>query len=279
MAGYVVTDVPWTSGVATTYDLPDGLDVGTYYYTITFVDDYGNHINDNLVFSIYDTIYPIFVETPDDRILEAGYSGQSVYWNVTDASPSYFIVELIGTGIVQTATAWESGVNAYFNIPDGLGPGEYYYRANFTDQGVNKISDTVKITVEDTTSPVIMTHSGDISITVGYADTTIYWVYFDAFPGTYTIELVGSGVVVGPISWVSEAPINYIIPDDLAAGVYVFNITVTDSSGNSASATITVTVNNPTGGEIPLGNYFFLFLGISIICLLIATKYKKIRKL
>jgi hypothetical protein len=134
------------------------------------------------------------------------------------------------------------------------------------------VSDIVKITIEDTTSPVIITNSGDISITVGDSDATIYWTYIDAFPGTYTIELVGTGVVVGPISWTSDTRINYIIPDDLAAGVYTFNITVNDSSGNSASATITVTVNNPTGEAIPFGNVFLLITALTIISLIIISK-------
>ncbi len=249
------------------------MDVDTYYYTLTLYDDYGNHINDNVQFTIYDTIDPVFVQTPNNRTLEAGYTGQSLSWNVTDASSDYFIVELLGGGIVQTSTPWESGVNTYFNIPDGLAIGQYEYRANFYDQGVNVISDIVKVTIEDTTNPVFMTHSGDISITVGYGDTTIYWIYVDESPSTYTVELVETGLTIGPLAWTSETQINYNIPQGLQAGVYTFNITVTDVSGNSATHIITVTINSATpGGGIPFGDTYLLFTIISIVVLYITSK-------
>lgn len=121
-----------------------------------------------------------------------------------------------------------------------------------------------------------MINSGAISIVVGYSDTTISWTFVDAFPSTYTIELVENGLTVGPIIWTSGTPINYTIPDGLTPGVYTFNITVTDGSGNSRSVAITVTVISETPEAIPFGNAFLLFTALSIFGLIFA-KNRKIR--
>jgi hypothetical protein len=45
----------WSSGVAITYNIPDGFGVGSYFYTINFTDDYGNSISDSFTFTVEDT--------------------------------------------------------------------------------------------------------------------------------------------------------------------------------------------------------------------------------
>ena len=91
--------------------------------------------------------------------------------------------------------------------------------------------------------------------------------------------MVGSGIVVGPITWTSGDPINYDIPDGFAPGNYTFTITITDDNGNSASGTITVTITSDTTGDgIPFGNSFLIFIGLSVIYLIITKKQKITRE-
>ena len=168
-----------------------------------------------------------------------------------------------------------SGIFIEYNIPEGFSAGSYIYEANFTDLGGNIISDNVTFTVEDTTDPVITFSSNSITITVGYSDLDISWTANDLFPGTYTIEMVGSGLVVGPITWTSGDPINYELPEGLAPGTYNFTITLTDDNGNSASGIITVTVTGGTPGGIPFGNTFLIIAIVTIISL-VFTKRRKI---
>jgi hypothetical protein len=271
---YVVTDTPWTSGVPVVYNLPEGLDVDTYYYTIIFQDDYGNDVTDNLMFTIEDTTVPNIINTPNHLYLEAGYSGASFSWNITDASPDTYTIELMGTGIVEGPSSWESGVITSYNIPDGFGVGQYQYRANFTDQGGHLFSDLVNLSIVDTTNPLIIYNSGDIVLTVGYSDEILTWTFSDATPATYTIELMETGLIIGPYSWTSDTPINYYIPEGLSAGTYSFNITVTDDGGNSASYVISVTIRSESGGAISFGNYFLLIITLMIIGLSIIKKKK-----
>ncbi len=100
------------------------------------------------------------------------------------------------------------------------------------------------------------------------------WTATDANPDTYTIELQGTGIVAGPTAWTSGNAITYNIPDGFAPGVYTYNITFTDESGNSISNTVTVTIR----GAIPFGNSFLIFIGFSVICLIFTKKRQIVRE-
>ena len=172
--------------------------------------------------------------------------------------------------------SWTSGTPVIYNIPDGLGLGTYTYTINFTDAYDHYNTDSVVFTVEDTTDPIITFSSNDVTIQVGYSDVNINWTATDAFPGTYTIELEGSGIVIGPLTWTSGDPISYDIPASLEPGVYVFTITISDDNGNSASSTVTVTVTgSPGGGAIPFDGITFLVITIISTISLIYLKKRK----
>jgi len=89
----------------------------------------------------------------------------------------------------------------------------------------------------------------------GYTGQSLSWTATDANPDTYTIELQGTGIIAGPTVWTSGNAINYNIPNGFSPGVYTYNITFTDESGNSISDTVTVTIvdddDEPPGGAIP----------------------------
>ena len=87
-----------------------------------------------------------------------------------------------------------------------------------------------------------------------YTGQSKFWTATDANPDTYTIELQGTGIIAGPTVWTSGNAINYNIPNGFSPGVYTYNITFTDESGNSISNTVTVTIvddDEPPGGTIP----------------------------
>ena len=105
---------------------------------------------------------------------------------------------------------------------------------------------------------------------MGYSNLNISWTATDNFPGTFTIEVEGTSIAIGPLPWTSGEPINYEIPEDLGPGVYEFNIIITDDYGNSASSTITVTITGtPSGGGISFGYTFLTITIASILGLII----------
>ncbi|MFX0137385.1 MAG: hypothetical protein ACFFDN_27345 [Candidatus Hodarchaeota archaeon] len=50
--GTVAGPTAWSSGVAITYNVPDGLAAGNYTYTITITDDYGNSVSDSVLMTV-----------------------------------------------------------------------------------------------------------------------------------------------------------------------------------------------------------------------------------
>ncbi len=274
--GIVVPSTPWINNSPAVYNIPDGFNLGSYIYMVNFTDDYGNSIVDNVTLTVENA--PILTSIPNDLTVEFGYTGQSLSWKATDVHPYNYTIELQGTGIVVGPTNWTSGLVITYNIPDGFTVGAYIYIVNFTDDYDNSITDSVTFTAEDTTDPVIFSSSNDITTEVGYTDLAIWWIATDIFPDTYTIEMVGIGIVVGPITWTSHSPINYEIPNEFAPGVYNFTITLTDDSGNTASGTITVTITSTYPGGIPFGDTFLVITVLSIFGLLFAKKRKIVRK-
>jgi hypothetical protein len=222
---------------------------------------------------------PIISNASSDFTMEYGYTGQSLSWTATDANPDTYTIELQGTGIVAVSTAWTSGNAIYYNIPDGFGVGSYIYTVNFTDDYGNFITDSVNFTVEeDTTNPVITVSPNNFTVEYGYTGQSLSWTATDANPDTYTIELIGTGIVVTSTPWADNTPVVYNIPDGFAPGVYTYNITFTDESGNSISNTVTVTINSIPGGAIPFGNSFLIFIGFSVICLIFTKKRQIVRE-
>ncbi len=281
-SGIVAGPTAWTSGVAVTYDIPDDFVIGDYIYTVNFTDDYGHSNTDNVTFIVSDMTDPTIISLPSDINVVFGYTGQSLSWNVTDLNPNNYTIELQGSGIVTGPTAWTSGVVITYNIPDGFAAGVYVYIVNFTDDNSNSINDSVTFTVEDTTNPSIASAPSDLTVDIGYTGQSLSWTATDPHPNTYTIELQGSGVVAGPTAWTSNVPIIYNIPDGIAVGNYTYTITFTDESGNSISESVTIIINsdgNPTpGGSIPFGNFFWIYIGFTIICLIFVKKHKLIHE-
>jgi len=139
-----------------TYDIPDGLGIGSYTYIIIFMDIFGNFSSDTVLITIQDTTVPIITNYPDDVILELGYSGENISWTGTDSNPGTYTILNGSSEIIAGPVPWSSGVVVTFDIPEGLGIGSYTYTINFTDIFGNFNTDTVLITVQDTTAPVVI---------------------------------------------------------------------------------------------------------------------------
>jgi len=249
-SGIVANPTTWTSGGAITYNIPDGFTMGVYIYIVNFTDDYGNSRIDNATLSIDDTIKPSIISAPNDLTVEIGYAGQSLSWTVTDANPDIFTIELQGSGIVAGPTAWYSGIAIIYNIPDGFAIDVYVYIINFTDDSGNSIINSTTFTVDDTTSPNIISTPSDLTVEFGYTGQNLSWTVTDANPNAYTIELQGSGIVAGPTAWTSGITIIYNIPDGFAIDVYVYIINFTDDYGNSIINSTSFTVDDTTSPNI-----------------------------
>lgn len=226
-----------------------------------------------------DMVDPIITNVPNDFFVELGYSGESTSWTATDLNPGTYTVELQGSGVVAGPTSWSSGGAINFNIPDGLDIGAYNFTIFFEDAYDNDDADTVTITIQDTTAPVITDSPNDFTINSSYTEETISWTATDFGPNTYTIDLEGTGVVAGPTAWSSGVAITFDIPEDLSVGDYNYTANFTDGSGHNIIDTVRVTVRQPPPEQaIPYGNYYLIFLVIGIIALVfVQTRRKHIK--
>jgi len=271
----------WSSGVAATYDIPDGMKTGEHYFTINFTDEFDNYATDTVKLTVQDT-NPQITDSPDDMIVFSDYTGVEISWTATDEEdPHTYIIELAGSGIIAGPTLWLSGVPISYEVPDGLTVGDYFYTINFTDANGNYITDEVKLTVEeDFTDPIITDAPADYGCFTGYTDVILFWIATDAHPATFTVEHQGHGIVAGPNPWTSGNNMSYTIPEGLSVGEHFFTINFTDLAGNFATDTVKITIQeeNPVEppSSIPFGNWFLVFMTISIIGLVfIQNKRKK----
>jgi len=277
-SGFVVVPTVWTSGLVITYDIPDGFTVGVYVYIVNFTDDYGNFITESVTFTVSeDTTNPSVTNSPSNLVVEFGYMEESFSWTAADSNPNTYTILLQGSGIVAGPTAWISGLEITYNIPEGFDVGIYIYTVNFTDDAGNYVSEMFTFTVEDTTHPIIIEASSDLTVEFEYTGQNISWTATDFNPNTYTIELNGSGIVVSPTTWTSGVAITYNIPNEFVVGTYIYTITFTDDGGNFVTDSITFTVEEARGG-IPGGSFEkILILSMGTVVSIIILKKKKFR--
>jgi len=277
--GMIAGPTSWTSGIAINFNISEGLDLGSHIFTVNFTDNSGNFIADSINFTVIeDTTNPFITVIPNNITVEYGYSGQSISWSATDLNPYNYTIELQGIGFVAGPTTWISGIAINYEIPEGYDVGSYAFTVNFTDDYGNFNITNFGFTVEDTTYPVITDNPNNFVVEYEYTDQSLSWTATDANPGTYTVELIGTGIVVPSTPWTNNTPVVYNIPDGLISGAYTYEITFTDDYGNSITSSVTFTVNEPVeppSGEISFGNYFLVFMGLGVVCLVLI----KIQKL
>jgi hypothetical protein len=131
----------------------DGLPKGVYNYTIVIVDTTGNRGTDTVIVNVIDTVSPIFVLAPDNLQYSEGSISNNLSWNTTDNYPGTFIVYRNGTLTGDTGP-WSNAGLITINV-DGLVKGIYNYTIAVYDLSGNIASNTVIVTVMDTTYHLI----------------------------------------------------------------------------------------------------------------------------
>jgi hypothetical protein len=103
----------------------------------------------------------------------------------------------------------------------------------------NIATNTIYITVEDTTNPVISSPA-DILYDEGDTGNTLTWTITDLSTGTYTVYRNLTDITT-TLTWTSGTPIELNI-DGLSFGVYNFYIIARDEANNLAADNVIVTV-------------------------------------
>ena len=121
-----------TDGILNTYTFEYG-DLMLFFYELDSYD--------------VDVVDPVITAAASDFSVEHDYTGETIAWTATDANPDTYTVTRNGT-TVGSATAWTSGTEVEFNVPDGLDAGDHVFEITFTDDEGNSVtSDMVVMTV------------------------------------------------------------------------------------------------------------------------------------
>ena len=257
----------WTSGVATTYDHPNNLALGTYDYRITFKDTTGNTIQDIATITQEDTTIPAISETPTPFSVEYAPTGSSVVgnWNGTDYLTDDYKIEVDynggGYSIVQDWTSWTSGNQYSTNHAHNNAIGTYTYRVTFRDTSGNTNSSTVVVTHEDTTYPQISEYpsGANIEYSLSGSYTLAYWNGTDLLADEYRIMRRIDGGAYAEVrtwtSWTSGVQYSFAHDNNLALGTYDYIAEFTDTSGLSTNSSLTTIIQedttNPVSNTIP----------------------------
>jgi len=186
--------------------------VGTYTLTYTAIDDWGNVGTTTRTVNVVDTTSPVMSVTGDNPA-------------TVELGASYADAGATGSDLGGVVTVTSSGtVNT-----DAVGTYTITYTG--TDPSGNTASTSRTVNVVDTTAPVI-TVTGTNPVTHELGDT-----YTDA--GATASDLSGSITVTT----------NGTVNDD-AVGEYTLTYIATDPSGNTATATRTVNVEDTTAPAV-----------------------------
>ncbi|MHA2277543.1 MAG: hypothetical protein ACXAC2_17325, partial [Candidatus Kariarchaeaceae archaeon] len=235
--GVPIDSDSWVVGTPISISI-DGLAIGLHNYTIIVFDTSGNSNNNTVWVTVQDTTAPT-ISHPSDFSYEYGSIGNNITWIATDSNPNSY--SIFKDSVLVDSGSWGSGTPIVLDI-DGLGLGTYNYTIVITDDASISTSDQVFVTVVDSTIPSLSNPS-DVTYEFGTTGHNISWIITDAFPNTYNIYQ--DGIAIDSGSWSSGIPITINI-DGLTLGVYNYTIVVTDSTSNSETDLVWVSVQDTT---------------------------------
>jgi ribosomal protein L14 len=232
-----------TAGQAST--AVSGLVQGVYVFQLTVTDNSGVTATDVVKVTVNPAaahVPPVAVAGPDQTVtLPVSFvslDGSGSY-DTDGTIVSYDWVQISGKGGVTITNSTTAKPDLY-----GLQAGTYVFQLTVTDNTGATASAQVTITVNGTasTGPVAIAGS---DTTIAYPSSTAVLNGSQSYSSNGTIVSYAWSQVSGP-SNATIATDNAAAStvSQLALGVYVFQLTVTDNLGNVDSSTVTVTVLN-----------------------------------
>jgi len=189
-----------------------------------------------------DTIAPT-INSPDDIILEYGGT-DTITWSSLELHPDFYWVYRDSPSNEIDSGYW-SGEDITIDI-ENLLLGSYTYYCRFRDTCHNEIIDEVTVTVVDTTYPAFVDGPDNLYYEVGVTEHLLNWSFTELFPDSYVLYINGTEEYSG--DWDGSD----LSLDDggFPEGIYNVTLALNDTSGNTATSTVTLTVGiTPTSTE------------------------------
>ncbi len=176
------------------------------------------------------------IDSPEDITMNYD-ENRNISWQPEAYLPDRY--ELQVDDILAENNSWDG---AALSFPlTGLELGMHNYTLTVTDRVGFQLTDTVQVEVADATKPFIA-EVENRTLEYGTLGENITWVCEDAYPDAY--NLTCDGALVRSWGWDGENVIAQL--DYLDYGTHEFVLTLNDTSGNTASNTVMVTITDST---------------------------------
>lgn len=216
-----------------------GLVVGTYIFQLRVTDNQGDTAIDGVQVVVNAANIPPVANAGSNITITSPASTATLNGSGTDQDgtiTTYRWVKLSGPtgGTITSSTSASTGLTA-------LQTGTYYYQLRVTDNAGDTATATVSVTVNAANIPPTASAGPDIVITLPTSTATLVGsgTDVDGTIASYSWTKL-SGPTGGAISTPSAATTNVT---GLTQGDYFYRLKVTDNSGDTASATMHLTVN------------------------------------
>ncbi|MFX1415983.1 MAG: right-handed parallel beta-helix repeat-containing protein, partial [Promethearchaeota archaeon] len=218
------------------------LEAGLHNCTLVCYDGAGNLSYDVVLVTVLDTTPPLL--SPAENVsYELGSANNYVNWTASDPHPGSYGIFIDDT--LESTGDWISSENVSIDL-SGLDLGVHNVTAAFYDAYANSVVDTISVEVIDTTSPTI-SHPSDIVVQQGFVSQVVRWSVFDLQPATYEFYL--NGTLVTSSIW-TETELSITV-NETSASIYMLELRVYDSSGNSAFDVVLLSVIPSTSTTTP----------------------------
>lgn len=230
-----------TGSSCTISDLADGV-----YTVLVSAYDALDNCRDEVVTFTVDTVAPtLAIDSPEEGQL-FNTTSVTVTWSTTDANPGTVQVRFDGE-------AWATAIGDEF-VKTALTDGHHTAYVKVTDAAGNFVEGMVNFTV-DTTAPAVAFISPEEGSLVNSSTGIVEWTVDDAV----------SNVRVDGGAWIGLGP-NTSWEYSLEDGEHAIEVMVTDLAGNSAFATLNITVDTvaPEAEVSPIGDDLELVLVVLV---------------
>ena len=209
--------------------------VGNFTYMIQATDKSGNNASDKVLVIVKDKIPPV-ISSPENMEVEQDSDIVNIIWAITEQNPGMYCV--LRNGDVEVPST-EYRCNDSIIVPINTSClGTYNYTISADDISNNIVSDQVNVIIKDTIKPTISTTSYN-EIKIGLKEN-ITWVINEKNPDKYRVEENGIEIV-SPTAYQSGVDIN-VSKNSSKLGILQYKIYASDTSGNTASNQINITV-------------------------------------
>ncbi len=212
---------------------------GTYVFQLTVTDNNNLSASSTVTITVNPANQPPVISAGSNQTITLPNNSASLTGTATDATgtiTTYAWIEISGPGNINISNA--GSLDASVN---NLVQGSYVFQLTVTDNNNLSSSSTVTVTVNPPNQPPVVSAGLDQTITLPTNTVSLSGTATDA---TGTITTYAWIEISGPNNaTISNADKINATAKNLIAGIYVFQLTVTDNNNLSASATVNVTVN------------------------------------